>query len=367
MTSLCKGWKSGLVALLLSGSAIGQTVDFTTPTDDYWQYPFNGLPGTRPLASCFSSLGTGIASFDAFNDRDGIFVIAWDTSTLIDPNQGPGAYAIESVTVTLTNESIASWPIDLTPDEWFTYDVNNDGLINGDGIPRGQAGDTDGESADADPGRAIELFGSGFGPVYTIETWDELDVYVGGRNSAPAERDPFPFVFDPNGAPLHVEDNVQAPVGFTPVPWAVGVPTGYEPNEANAPFPVTFEIDLDLSGGLVRTYFQEQLDLGRVVVSVTSLADTVQGGTVGGVPSFFTKEGLGLETGAAAPRLTIVLSSAAPGDVNDSGCVDLTDLAIVLSNFGATGVARADGDLTGDGIVDLSDLAQVLANFGSGC
>ncbi len=53
-----------------------------------------------------------------------------------------------------------------------------------------------------------------------------------------------------------------------------------------------------------------------------------------------------------------------PGDVNDSGGVDLADLNLVLANFGQT---TADGDTNGDGEVDLADLNAVLAAFGTSC
>ncbi len=54
-------------------------------------------------------------------------------------------------------------------------------------------------------------------------------------------------------------------------------------------------------------------------------------------------------------------------DVDGDGDVTLSDLAVVLANFGLTGTAvLADGDVTGDGNVDLSDLADVLAQFGQG-
>ncbi|RMF78726.1 MAG: hypothetical protein D6744_09785, partial [Planctomycetota bacterium] len=213
----------------LAAYAAAQTFEFTTPTDDRWQYPFNSQPATRPLASTFSSLGTGVPSFQNFNDHDGMVIIAWDTSTLIDPNQGAENYNIASVTVTLVNESNANWKVDLTPDEWFTVDVNNDTFINGDGVPRGAPGDTDGESDDPDPGRTIELYGAGFGPTYTVDTWVETSLYQGGTNLAAAPRDPFPINYDPNGALIHVEDNVQGRwnehlgiTTFTPTPWAVG-------------------------------------------------------------------------------------------------------------------------------------------------
>lgn len=55
----------------------------------------------------------------------------------------------------------------------------------------------------------------------------------------------------------------------------------------------------------------------------------------------------------------------ADGDVNGDGCVDDTDLARVLTMFGATG--ELDEDLNCDGIVDDTDLAIVLTQFGTGC
>ena len=56
-----------------------------------------------------------------------------------------------------------------------------------------------------------------------------------------------------------------------------------------------------------------------------------------------------------------------PGDVNGDLVVDLTDLAVLLANFDATGATREQGDLDGSGTVDLSDLAMLLANFGVPC
>ena len=54
-----------------------------------------------------------------------------------------------------------------------------------------------------------------------------------------------------------------------------------------------------------------------------------------------------------------------PGDLDLDGDVDLSDLATLLSNYGAVGgVQYKDGDIDGDGDVDLSDLAELLAHYG---
>lgn len=59
-----------------------------------------------------------------------------------------------------------------------------------------------------------------------------------------------------------------------------------------------------------------------------------------------------------------------PGDLDHDGSVGLSDLAILLSNFGASGDACGSGcpgDLDGDLDVDLSDLTAFLSLFGTIC
>src|SRR5262249_58355842 len=132
---------------------------------------------------------------------------------------------------------------------------------------------------------------------------------------------------------------------FTPQPWAIGIPVNYTPNAQPVPFDVVFNINLSLSGGLVRSYYQQQLNAGRVFAYVTALTDTIQGGTPGGVPSFYQQEGIGLDPNAAAPKLTIVLSPSLPGDTDGNGCVNLSDLSRLLAHFGnASRMTLPDGE-----------------------
>lgn len=66
-------------------------------------------------------------------------------------------------------------------------------------------------------------------------------------------------------------------------------------------------------------------------------------------------------------RGVLLRPNACPGDIDQSGGVDLADLAILLAHFGMTGVTPADGDLDGDTEVDLSDLSSLLSTFGATC
>jgi spore coat protein A len=54
------------------------------------------------------------------------------------------------------------------------------------------------------------------------------------------------------------------------------------------------------------------------------------------------------------------------GDVNGDCLVNITDLGLVLSNFGDAG-PNSPGDVDGDGDTDISDLGILLANFGRSC
>src|SRR5262249_10501913 len=53
------------------------------------------------------------------------------------------------------------------------------------------------------------------------------------------------------------------------------------------------------------------------------------------------------------------------GDANLDGHVDLTDLATILNNFGATTGAWTSGNFDGNPTIDLTDFADVLNNFGA--
>jgi hypothetical protein len=57
-----------------------------------------------------------------------------------------------------------------------------------------------------------------------------------------------------------------------------------------------------------------------------------------------------------------------PPDISGDGNIDLTDLAILLTNFGlGSDATQPMGDIDFDGDIDLTDLAILLAQFGTPC
>ena len=56
-----------------------------------------------------------------------------------------------------------------------------------------------------------------------------------------------------------------------------------------------------------------------------------------------------------------------PEDLNGDGLIDLADLAVLLGNYGQSGMGPEDGDLNGDGTIDLADLSQLLSVYGTAC
>ncbi len=65
--------------------------------------------------------------------------------------------------------------------------------------------------------------------------------------------------------------------------------------------------------------------------------------------------------------LTLFDIPVCDGDLNSDNHIDLTDLSILLVNFGQTGVGFRTGDLNGDNVVNLTDLSLLLVRFGQTC
>jgi hypothetical protein len=93
------------------------------------------------------------------------------------------------------------------------------------------------------------------------------------------------------------------------------------------------------------------------------------GGTIGQPDAMQLATGGGFELVGGFWAVAL-LSETTPctGDLNGDGIVDISDLAMLLANFGTlAGATFEDGDSDGDGDVDIGDLAELLSNFGVSC
>ncbi|MCD4699869.1 MAG: PEP-CTERM sorting domain-containing protein, partial [Phycisphaerae bacterium] len=69
--------------------------------------------------------------------------------------------------------------------------------------------------------------------------------------------------------------------------------------------------------------------------------------------------------GSIAVQGLFFLYNVAPGDANADGAVDVSDLAVLGTNYGTIGGAGwADGDFNLDVCVDISDLAILGSHYG---
>ena len=320
---------------LSAGFAQAQVTDasWPSPTLDIWMYPFASNGGTRPVASVF-----GAVELDGFDDRDGQFLIGYDTGELIPAGRGANAYRVLSARLTITNAA----------EDLFLYDPSFDALET-------YFDDSDpGHVADSDAGRPVEVFPVGFRNGFTLLTYGEDSPFGGPPIEPPAEgaRNAFPATFDENGDAVDLSRNVRERLQATPL--GVGLTDAVEPGDL-VPGGVDFTFDLDLSHPDARAYFGACLDAGRIDLVVTSLYPVEMGVLTS--PAFHTRE----SPFGAAPRLEISVCLGAAADWNCSGAVDSQDFFDFLTAFFAS-----DADFNASGATDSQDFFDFLTAFFAG-
>lgn len=121
---------------------------------------------------------------------------------------------------------------------------------------------------------------------------------------------------------------------------------------------------LDITSANVAFYVRddELLDDPFYVIAECSQLIGSSFASVQGLPVGYT---IDYNFGAMGNQIALV-QGACTGDLNADLEVDLSDLTLLLANFGQSGEA-IPGDLDADDDVDLSDLTLLLANFGTVC
>jgi hypothetical protein len=244
--------------------AAAAPLSFTPPAEDRWMYPFNGTPGLRDTAPTFGA----VSSYPTFDNRDGQFLMQFDTGAAIPSGLGASNYVITLATLEITVAG-GSFQYDPSYDSYTTY--------NG--------------GADGDAGRPVEVFGAGYRGGFDTLSFLENSPFGGpGAGNRNAYANDYA-----GGADRDVSNNVSlafeaAPFGIGTAPLAPGdfVPAG-----------TTMLVDLLLTPDAV-SYLQNRLDLGAVDLVVATLHDAVFGGSPT-YPIWATRE----NGSFAAPRLTL--------------------------------------------------------------
>ena len=325
--------------------AFAERVDalFDVPELDRWMYPFNGTPGSRRTFSVFGSDREVPTQFDA---RDGQVIVAFDTDLLIPSGGGANGYVITRAELTMQVSNDRVFQHDPTPDPWTCF------------LPSSDARRT----VDADAGQPIEVFGVGFRGGWNAASFLEASPYANAGSSflAPGVRNAFAAQVDADGVPSDVSNNPRE--SFQARAFGTGSIAGLAAGAA-VPVDSIMRFPIDVSDPGIQRYLVQGLDAGRLFLAVSSLAFVQQQG--GAFPSFYSKENAFVQFGLAqAPRLRIEVETAPTCravDLDCSGTVDFSDVALVLLDYGpCPGCAT---DLDGTGEVDFGDVAIVMLDF----
>jgi hypothetical protein len=313
---------------------------FDGPSADRWNYGFNATPGVRPVASVFGYTG----DLYEFDDRDGQIVIAFDTSDLITPGAGEDRYLVEMVTIELMLADPLAGGYDPTVDDWRTHLAAEDPLH----LP------------DADPGRPIELYATGFRNRMTDPLWNESSDFSPVGPFGEGVRNAFAAQCMPNGKLLDVSNCITD--GFTASPIALGVAEGWAPGE-ELPEGTSLRFTFDGSDPDAAAWLSRSLNAGRLLFSVSSLVEAEQEG--GDFIDLYMRENPLVQVGirrAATLQISGEISTGcdAEGDFDHDCVIGGADLGIFLAFWGTN---NPETDLNNDSVTNGVDLGILLSLF----
>lgn len=320
----------GVVSLILSLGETASAQPFRLAPDrpdlDRWMYPFNSTPGTRPVAAVFSTFGDE----SGVDTRHGQFILAWNTGPSIPAGLPADRYLIRSARVTVTVTRGDVFVNDSTADPYGSLLFPDDPAFQ----------------PDPDPGRPLELFGTGFRNGFTPATFQANSPFGG---AATGRRNAFAAGFAPDGQWVDVGNNVGKTnvlfPSFPTRPFAVGtIPDVIAGHPVPAGARIVF--DLDLTDPLVLGYLRSSLREGRLWTTITWLGGSE--GFVGGptFPELATAENLLNEP----PRLVIEGSVVGEADADEDDLPDDWE----HFHFGGTG-ADPDADPDHDGVPNRAE------------
>lgn len=262
--------------------AFAQTVSYNAPTWDRWNYPFNGTVGTRDVAYTF---GSGYVP-GAFDDRDAQFLNTFITAGDVQAGLGASNYVITSARFTISLDPRFADLIEYDPtyDSYGTY----------------REAFEDGYTPDADAGRPMELYATGFRNGLNAFAYNDSMAFAFNDPTLEDVRNAYAAQPDAVGNLSDVSNNVRD--GFDSNPLAVGQIEGLSAGEL-IPGYATFVFDINVADSGVQAWLAQSLDFGAVALTVSSMHPAAQGGDPT-YPGFFTNESFFPDAQAATLEFT---------------------------------------------------------------
>jgi hypothetical protein len=323
------------MVLITAGAAAQQQLHlvYERPSLDRWMYPFNSQPGNEGSAPVF-----GAILVPGFDDRDGQFLVGFDTAAQVATGRQLSRYQIQSIRLVLH----------VSVDQQAFYDPSFDSV-------KSLYPTTDPEYApDSDPGRPMEVFGAGYRNGWSSAGFAENSPFGGAPIVPPAEgaRNVFAAAVSDCGSAVDISRQIRERFDWAPM--AVGACPSVNAGDL-IPQGAEVDFDLDLSNPETVAYLQRSLSEGRLRLIVSSL-EPASGGPGGGTgsptyPAFYTKENALSQPLGYSPRLELTLNVFSAADFNLDGFVDGIDYDLFNNAFEA-GETAADynNDCFVDGI-----------------
>jgi hypothetical protein len=129
------------------------------------------------------------------------------------------------------------------------------------------------------------------------------------------------------------------------------------------------EVRLSLDGGAtlveerIFSYAGGGLTLGEDPAYAERVLEVPEAAGESDVAFVFRYAGGGNQWWWAVDDVSVTADGSVPGDANGDGVVDVSDLVLVIVNWGPCPPGPCPGDVTGDGVVDVADLIAVILGW----
>ncbi len=340
-------WTSALTVLAICVATNAQTMagSFDSPIIDRWDYPFASQPGTEQSVPVFAALRQS-----GFDDRDGLFLLTFDSSSSVPPGLGDARYVVRRVSVTV-------W---VSVDYRFEYDPTFDSVVTSY-----DPADPD-YRPDSDAGKPVELFGAAYRNGWSATSYAESSPFSPFAPFPPREgvRNVYVATFDTAGVPTDIGRQVRQK--FEATPMAIGRNDTLTPGQL-VPAGTPFVFEVNLNDPATHAYWARAFNSGRLPLIISGL-HAASGGPGGGTgepayPAFFTKENATAQVAGYIPSMSVDVTVYPGADFNLDGGVDGADVEAFFLAWQA-GADEADFNL--DGGVDGADVEAFFIAWQNG-